>query len=56
MIVLPIAAGVLAGRVVDSALGTDPFATILLLSGGTFLALTEAYRAMTRALRSIRHE
>ena len=56
MIVLPIAAGVLAGRIVDGALGTEPFATILLLCGGICLALVEVYRAMARALRSIRHE
>jgi F0F1-type ATP synthase assembly protein I len=56
MIVLPIAAGVLAGRLVDGVLGTDPFGTVLLLTAGICLALIEAYRTMARALSSIRHE
>src|SRR4249920_1988718 len=34
MIVLPIAAGILAGRLIDGFLGTQPYATFLLLSGG----------------------
>ncbi len=56
MIVLPIAGGILLGRLADSALGTHPYATIVLLAGGIGLALLEAFRTMTAALKVIRHE
>ena len=56
MIVLPIAAGILLGRLADSALGTHPYATILLLGAGIAIAVIEAFRTMTGALKAIRHE
>jgi hypothetical protein len=56
MIALPIASGILLGRVLDDALGTQPYATVLLLSAGIGIALFEAIRAMAGALKAIRHE
>jgi F0F1-type ATP synthase assembly protein I len=56
MIVLPIAAGILIGRLADGALGTHPYATILLLSLGIGFGLIEAFRTMVAALKLIRHE
>ncbi len=56
MIVLPIAGGILLGRVADGVLGTHPYATIALLGCGIGLALLEAVRTMTMALKTIRHE
>jgi F0F1-type ATP synthase assembly protein I len=56
MIVMPIAAGILVGRVVDGALDTHPYATVLLLSAGIGVALIETLRTMTRALKVIRPE
>jgi F0F1-type ATP synthase assembly protein I len=56
MIVLPIAAGILFGRLADGALGTHPYATILLLCAGIGVALLEGFRTMTEAMKVIRHE
>jgi F0F1-type ATP synthase assembly protein I len=56
MIVLPIAGGIIAGRLLDSALGTQPYITFLLLGGGIGVALIEGYRTMARALKVIRRE
>jgi hypothetical protein len=56
MIVLPIAAGILIGRLVDSALGIYPVGTVLLLCTGIGISLIEAFRTMARALKAIRKE
>ena len=51
MIALPIAAGALLGRFVDSRLGVGPYGTFVLLGLGIGLAVTEGYRAASRALK-----
>jgi len=56
MIVLPIAAGILIGRLLDGALDTSPYATILLLGVGICVALIEGFRTMAAALKLIRRE
>jgi F0F1-type ATP synthase assembly protein I len=56
MIVLPIAAGILLGRLVDGSLGTEPYVTILLLSAGIGVALLEGFRTMAKALKAIRRD
>lgn len=56
MIVLPIAAGVLLGRLIDNTLGTEPYATFLLLGAGIGLALIEGYLAAARALKVTRRD
>jgi F0F1-type ATP synthase assembly protein I len=56
LIVLPIAAGTLVGRLIDTSLGTEPYATILLLGVGIAVALLEAQRTMSQALKVIRRE
>jgi F0F1-type ATP synthase assembly protein I len=56
MIVLPIAGGILLGQLADSVLGTHPYATFGLLGLGVGLALLEAFRTMSSALKAIRHE
>jgi len=54
--VLPIVAGILVGRLADSVLGTQPYATILLFGLGIGFGLMEAIRTMAAALEMIRHE
>jgi F0F1-type ATP synthase assembly protein I len=54
MMALPIAAGVLLGRLADDALGTNPYGTLLLIAAGIGVALIEAYRAASQALKVIR--
>jgi F0F1-type ATP synthase assembly protein I len=56
MIVLPIAAGILLGSVLDTALDTRPYLTVLLLGAGIGIALLEAFRTMRGALKVIRRE
>ncbi len=56
MMALPIAAGVLLGRVADGALDIEPYGTVLLLAAGIGIALTEAYLAASRALKVIRRD
>lgn len=56
MIVLPIAGGILLGRLADGAFDTRPYATILLLCAGIAVALLEAFRTMAEAMKVIRHE
>ncbi len=54
MIALPIAAGVLLGRLVDGAIGTRPYGTILLLALGIVIAGVEGWLAAVRALKAVR--
>ena len=54
IIVLPIAAGILVGRLLDRLFGTQPYATIILLVAGVCLALIESYRTLAGALKVIR--
>jgi F0F1-type ATP synthase assembly protein I len=56
MIVLPIAAGILIGRVLDGALDTSPYITIVLLALGICVAALETYRAMSGAMKVIRRD
>ncbi len=56
MIALPIAAGVLLGRLVDSVFGTRPYGTILLLALGIVIAGVEGWLAASRALKAMRPE
>ncbi len=52
MIALPIGAGVLLGRLLDNALGTQPYGTISLLGLGIGIAGVEGWLAASRALKA----
>jgi hypothetical protein len=56
MIVLPVVAGVLLGRVLDRALGTGSTLTLVLLATGIGIAIMEGWRAAATALKLIRHD
>ncbi len=56
MIALPIAAGVLLGRLVDDTLGLHPYGTFVMLGLGIGLALTEGWLAASRALKALGHK
>lgn len=56
MIVLPIAGGVILGRVIDNALGTQPYVTMILFSLGALVAIFQAANVLSRAMKLIRRE
>ncbi len=56
MIVLPIAGGVILGRVIDNALGTQPYVTMILFSLGALVAIFQAGSVFSRAMKVIRRE
>jgi F0F1-type ATP synthase assembly protein I len=56
MIVLPIVAGILGGRLLDGALGTSPYATVVLLGLGICFSFVEAFRTISGALERIRRD
>jgi F0F1-type ATP synthase assembly protein I len=56
MLVLPVGAGILLGQLADSALGADPYATIVLFAVGLAVGLGETFRTMAAALKLIRRE
>ena len=51
MVALPIGLGILLGRFLDDRLGTGPFWTLVLLSGGIGVAAIELALAARAALR-----
>jgi predicted F0F1-ATPase subunit len=55
LMVLPIALGLLLGRMVDNRLGSGYFWTLVLLLMGLLIAALEAYRAMRAALPRKNH-
>ena len=56
MIVVPIAAGLLIGRVLDNALGTQPYVTMFLFSLGALAAIFQTANVLSRAMKMIRRE
>jgi hypothetical protein len=56
MIALPIAAGVLLGRVVDQRLASGTFWTLALLGAGIGIACLELFTSVSSALSKDRHE